>query len=112
MAFLIDPSARRLLASINASTPVARRDRAVLALLAYTAARASEEVLLSNHKVPEHTSHFNATRQGGFGAYWFLRPRSAVMFGVRYHHISNASTAERNPGYNAIYIYSGFSWWR
>ena len=32
--------ARRLLASINAKSPVARRDRAVLALLAYTAARA------------------------------------------------------------------------
>lgn len=32
--------ARRLLASIDAETPVARRDRAVLALLAYTAARA------------------------------------------------------------------------
>ena len=34
------PQARRLLASITAQTPVARRDRAVLALLAYTAARA------------------------------------------------------------------------
>ena len=33
-------SACRLLASITAQTPVARRDRAVLALLAYTAARA------------------------------------------------------------------------
>ena len=32
--------ARRLLASINAESPVARRDRAVLALLAYTASRA------------------------------------------------------------------------
>ena len=32
--------ARRLLTSIDAETPVARRDRAVLALLAYTAARA------------------------------------------------------------------------
>ena len=34
------PQARRLLASIDAETPVARRDRAVLALLAYTASRA------------------------------------------------------------------------
>ena len=32
--------ARRLLASIDAETPVARRDRAMLALLAYTASRA------------------------------------------------------------------------
>ena len=34
------PQARRLLTSIDAETPVARRDRAVLALLAYTASRA------------------------------------------------------------------------
>ena len=34
------PQARRLLSSIDAETPVARRDRAVLALLAYTASRA------------------------------------------------------------------------
>ena len=74
--------------------------------------QAGAGMLFTTRKVPEDTSQFNFTPQGGIGAYWFRRPRSAVVFGVRYHHISNASTAERNPGHNAIYIYSGISWWR
>ena len=69
-------------------------------------------MLLTTRKVPAGTSQFNFTPQGGFGAYWFHRPSSAVVFGVRYHHISNASTAEHNAGHNALYIYSGISWWR
>lgn len=68
--------------------------------------------LFTTRKVPEGTSHVNFTPQVGVGAYWFHRPSSAVVFGVRYHHISNASTAERNPGHNALYIYTGISWWR
>lgn len=68
--------------------------------------------LFTTRKVPEGTSHFNLTPQGGVGVYWFHRPSTAVVFGVRYHHISNASTAERNPGHNALYIHTGISWWR
>lgn len=68
--------------------------------------------LFTTRKIPEGTSHLNLTPQGGVGAYWFHRPSSAVVFGVRYHHISNGSTAEHNAGHNALYIYSGISWWR
>ena len=74
--------------------------------------QAGAGMLFITRKVPEDTSQFNFTPQGGVGVYWFRRPRSAAVFGVRYHHISNASTAERNPGHNALYIYTGISWWR
>ncbi len=74
--------------------------------------QAGAGLLFTTPKVPENTSQFNFTPQGGIGVYWFRQPRSAVAFGVRYHHISNAGTAERNPGHNALYFYTGISWWR
>ncbi len=74
--------------------------------------QAGAGMLFTTRKVPEDTSQFNFTPQGGIGVYWFRQPRSAVAFGVRYHHISNASTAERNPGHNALDLYTGISWWR
>ena len=69
-------------------------------------------MLFSTEQVPPGTSRFNFTPQGGLGVYWFRGPRAAALFGVRYHHISNASTAERNPGHNALYLHAGFSCWR
>lgn len=69
-------------------------------------------VLLTTAKVPAQTSQFNFTPQGGVGVYWSGWSRAAVAFGVRYHHISNASTAERNPGRNSLLFYTGISWWR
>lgn len=69
-------------------------------------------VLLTTAKVPAQTSQFNFTPQGGVGVYWSGWSRAAVAFGMRYHHISNASTAERNPGRNSLLLYAGISWWR
>ncbi|MBI4459610.1 MAG: acyloxyacyl hydrolase [Acidobacteria bacterium] len=69
-------------------------------------------VLLTSEKVPPQTSQFNFTPQGGVGMYWNGWHEATVSFGVRYHHISNASTAPRNPGRNSLLFYTGISWWR
>jgi hypothetical protein len=74
--------------------------------------QAGAGMLFTTRDVPDDTSPFNFTPQGGIGAYWLLRPRFAAVVGLRYHHISNAGTAGRNPGHNSLYFYSGFSWWR
>ncbi|MBI2820427.1 MAG: acyloxyacyl hydrolase [Acidobacteria bacterium] len=69
-------------------------------------------LLLTTRDFPAGTSSFNFTPQGGIGVYWFARPHRAVSFGVRYHHISNAGISKPNPGHNALYFYTGLSWWR
>ena len=69
-------------------------------------------MLWTSRDFPAGTSSFNFTPQGGVGAYWVRTERSAIGFGVRYHHISNAGITKPNPGHNALYLYGGFSWWR
>ena len=69
-------------------------------------------MLLTSEKFPRGASHFNFTPQGGFGAYWFRSSRRAWIFGLRYHHISNAGMTKYNPGHNALYFHSGMSWWK
>ncbi|OFW10903.1 MAG: hypothetical protein A3G20_07075 [Acidobacteria bacterium RIFCSPLOWO2_12_FULL_59_11] len=68
--------------------------------------------LLTTAKVPAQTSQFNFTPQGGIGVYSSGWSRAVVAFGMRYHHISNANMAERNPGRNSLLFYTGISWWR
>ena len=74
--------------------------------------QAGAGTLFTTEKVPENTSQINFTPQGGIGVYWFRRPHSALVMGVRYHHISNAGIAKPNPGHNGLYVYTGISWWR
>jgi hypothetical protein len=74
--------------------------------------QAGAGMLFTREKVPENTSDFNFTPQGGFGVYWLRGKRSSLELGMRYHHISNAGTARRNPGHNGLYFYTGISWWR
>ena len=61
------PQARSLLASINSETPVARRDRAVLALLAYTASRAGAVAKLRRGDLTELNgeAQLRFTEKGG-----------------------------------------------
>ena len=63
-------------------------------------------------KVPENTSRFNFTPQGGIGVQVWLSGHRSWTAGVRYHHTSNAGLATRNPGINAIVIHTGVSWHR
>jgi len=74
--------------------------------------QAGAGTLLTTQRVPEDTSRFNFTPQGGVGIYWFRWPRSALELGVRYHHMSNGGLTGRNPGHNGLYFYTGVSWWR
>jgi len=74
--------------------------------------QAGAGTLFTTQKVPENTSQINFTPQGGIGVYWFRRPHSSLVMGVRYHHISNAGISKPNPGHNSLYVYTGISWWR
>jgi hypothetical protein len=46
---------------------------------------------------------------GGGGIRWNIRPRSALSFGYRFLHISNAGTTSFNPGLNNNVSYFGYS---
>lgn len=69
-------------------------------------------MLFSTDDIPAGTAQFNFTPQGGLGAYWLRDTGPSLVFGFRYHHISNAGRIRPNPGHNAIYFYAGLSWWR
>jgi opacity protein-like surface antigen len=55
------------------------------------------------------SSRFNFTPEIGLGLQFFLTPKRAVTVGYKYHHISNAGNARRNPGLDSNVIYAGFS---
>lgn len=74
--------------------------------------QAGAGMLFTTEPVPAATSRFNFTPQGGLGIYWFRWPRAALVWGVRYHHISNAGMAQQNPGRNSLFFHAGISWWR
>lgn len=74
--------------------------------------QAGAGMLFTTREFPEGTTPLNFTPQGGIGMYWLRWPRSGLVFGARYHHISNAGRVQPNPGHNALYLYGGFSWWR
>ena len=71
---------------------------------------ASGGFLYFEDEVPvPRSSRFNFTAELGLGVQFFLTPKSAVTIGYKYHHISNAGTARRNPGLDSNVIYAGFS---
>jgi hypothetical protein len=74
--------------------------------------QAGAGMLFTTEDVPRDTAQFNFTPQGGIGVHWMHDFQSSLVFGLRYHHISNASRDRLNPGHNAIYFYTGLSWWR
>ena len=71
---------------------------------------ASVGFLYFTAEVPVHdAARFNFTPEVGLGVQFFLTPKRAVTLGYKYFHISNANTAERNPGIDNNVIYAGFS---
>lgn len=71
---------------------------------------ASVGFLYFEEDVPvRHSSRFNFTPEVGLGFQFFLTPKTALSLGYKYHHISNAGTARRNPGVDSNVIYAGFS---
>lgn len=69
-------------------------------------------ILGTRDQVPEGTSRFNFTPQGGVGVQIAPPGRFGYSFGIRHHHTSNAGLARHNPGVNAIMLHAGISWWR
>lgn len=55
------------------------------------------------------SSRLNFTPEIGLGLQFFLRPKSAVTVGYKFHHISNANSGRRNPGMDSHVFYAGFS---
>lgn len=58
--------------------------------------------------VPD-SSRFNFTPEAGVGLQFFLASDNVLTLGYKYHHISNAGTARRNPGLDSNVFYAGFS---
>jgi hypothetical protein len=71
-----------------------------------------EGMIASTEPIPENRPNatgLNFLLDGGGGIRWNIRPRSALRFGYRFLHISNAGTTSFNPGLNNNVIYIGYS---
>ena len=61
-------------------------------------------------RIRELSTPLNFVVETGPGVQYFMTEQTTLTFGVRYSHISNADTGERNIGLNAILPYAGLSW--
>ncbi len=59
--------------------------------------------------VSELGRKLNATYQAGLGFHYFIKNNTSIDFSYRFHHISNAGTAERNGPLNSSKILVGLS---
>ena len=66
-------------------------------------------LLGSTSNVPDDGSEFNFTPQAGLGVTWDIGNNNRWYAGVRWHHISNASLYENNPGRDSILVYTGIN---
>jgi opacity protein-like surface antigen len=69
-------------------------------------------VVATNRDVPEGTTRWNFTAHTGAGARVRVADRWGVVLGYRFHHLSNANTAPRNPGINSNVGYLGLAYRR
>jgi hypothetical protein len=73
-------------------------------------ANGSVGFLYFNQQVPIiGSSQFNYTITIGFGAQFFQRSGHSMIFGWKYHHLSNDYQATLNPGIDSSLFYVGFS---
>lgn len=68
-------------------------------------------MLFSSSEVPDDTSTFNFTPQGGIGVSFQTRPRQSFRLGAKYVHISNAGLGLHNPGFNTIDFVASYHWY-
>ena len=59
--------------------------------------------------VPELGRKLNGTHQAGAGIHYFFRKDASMDFSYRFHHISNAGTAEPNGPLNSSKLLFGIS---
>jgi lipid A 3-O-deacylase len=69
-------------------------------------------VVATNRDVPEDTTRLNFTSHAGAGAHLRVSGPWSVMAGYRFHHLSNGTTAPRNPGINSNVGYLGIAYRR
>jgi hypothetical protein len=65
--------------------------------------------LYFNHRMFGTTQQFNFTAQLGAGVQLYRSNRTAIDLGYKYHHISNANLAKRNPGMDSHIFFIGVS---
>ena len=56
------------------------------------------------------SSQFNFAVGWGAGVQIWYRENQSVSLGYKFHHISNANSATRNPGVDSNLFYAGYSW--
>ena len=61
-------------------------------------------------RIRELSTPLNFIIETGPGVQYFITEQTTLTLGVRYSHISNADTGERNIGLNAVLPYAGLSW--
>lgn len=66
-------------------------------------------LLGTTSNVPNTGSSFNFTPQVGLGSTIGIDDDQRLMFGLRWHHISNADTFDNNPGRDSIFGYLGIN---
>ena len=68
-------------------------------------------VLYFAEQVPvSGSSQFNFGVGWGAGVQIWHRENQSVSIGYKFHHISNANSADRNPGADSNLLYAGYSW--
>jgi hypothetical protein len=69
--------------------------------------------LIFNESVPlPDAGQFAFVGEAGGGVRIFTSERRALMFGLRFHHISNGDRSGSNRGLNQFVFYGGFSFFR
>jgi hypothetical protein len=66
-------------------------------------------VSYASDDVPPKSSHFNFTAQVGAGLHYVVGERSTIDFRGIFHHLSNANTADDNPGLNNALFFVGMT---
>ncbi len=69
-------------------------------------------VVFTDERVPPGETTRNFTPQGGGGLQYFMTDRLAIGGEYRFHHLSNNSQTETNPGMNSHLVLFGVSWYR
>ncbi|AJE02037.1 acyloxyacyl hydrolase [Geobacter pickeringii] len=69
-------------------------------------------VLYNDLGLATQGTRLNFSYQGGVGLQWFLRTGTALGIEYRYHHVSNAGTADPNEPLNSSKILFGISFYR
>ena len=69
-------------------------------------------IVFNDLGLPTQGTRLNFSYQGGFGLQWFIRRDTAVVGEYRYHHVSNAGTADPNEPLNSSKVLFGVSLYR